>query len=255
MPRHAVRYVGRRAPIWPLGQGPLGVGCATFTWLLLVVGLGLVVFSVTLFPGLERPLLDHGAAVWAGIGVASLAWPFLYLRYGWFRTLLGYWPADDSEGVGVGQACATCGSLMRRGRTVDGYYLCDTCVHQRALDSRRLIAPGVIMVGIAFIGNGVSSLVDYRLRRATGEVGGLLLQWLPVRERNALQTLDLLGAIGSAGLAVAGVLILRRIIRVSLLRPIGTRALNAARRQIVHALSREAAEQEADRPRTEEGPA
>jgi len=233
-------YVGPVAPVWPLHRPAARVGCSALIWALLVVGLGLVVFSMGVGERLQAFMDAHTPAMWVAIGVASLVWPGLYVRAGWFRTLLGYWPRDDAEGPGI--PCETCGSQVRKGRTIEGYYICDVCARERVRDSRRLIAPGVVMVGLAFVANGVGSLLQHRSRELAEQAGTGWIQQLAGRERSLVEMIDALGVVGSVGLIVAGVFILVRVTRQAIVAPIGQRQMSTARRQIVSALHRQAAE-------------
>ncbi len=235
MTRGARRYAGPRAVVWPMHKGALGVGCALFVWLLLVVGLGLAVFSLALSARLLAVLNDHFGVAWLGLAAASLVWPLLYLRAGWFRTLFGYWPAPEEES-GIGPACETCGSTIRRGRTRNGHFVCDVCVRQRVLDNRRLIVPAVVMVGLAFVGNGLSSLLQVHGPPITALLGPTASRWL--------QMLEAMGTMGSVGLVVSGGLILARIIGRMVRSPLGARAMDTARAQIGAALDREHEEAE-----------
>lgn len=233
-------FVGPTAPVWPLQRPGARIGCSLLIWLLLVLGLALVVFSMGMGIRAELFLDRHSGLIWAGVGLASLTWPTLYLWRGWYRTFYGYWPRDDSLGLGV--PCETCGSQMRRGRTFEGHFVCDVCARQRVVDNRRLVAPGVIMVGLAFLGNGVSSLVEHRAREL-GRLPAAPWEWaMTGPQRDILETIDILGVVGSLGLTVAGILILVRILRHVILAPIGPRSIATARRQIAQGLDREASE-------------
>lgn len=233
MAREARRFAGPRAAVWPMRKGSLGIGCAAAIWLALVVGLGLVVFSLVLSRRAVAVLNDHFGITWLALAAASLVWPALYLRAGWFRTLFGYWPSPEEES-GIGPPCETCGSTIRRGRQRNGHFVCDVCVRQRALDNRRLIVPAVAMVGLAFVGNGLSSLLQIHGPSLTSLLGQTSSRWL--------QTLEAMGTLGSVGLLASGAYILARIIGRMVLTPIGVRAMDGVRAQIAAALDREEAE-------------
>ncbi len=117
---------------------------------------------------------------------------------GWFRTLYGYWPAPG-DGEGIGPACETCGSTVRRGHTRYGHYVCDVCARQRALDNRRLIVPLVVMVGVAFLANGLSSLVEVMAMRRGQAAGGLLGRTAAAEWERWQTTLGLMGLVGGLG--------------------------------------------------------
>lgn len=238
MPGHERRYAGPRAPVWPLNRPPARLGCSALAWLGLAVGLGLAVFSVSGISSGRDLFADHAQAVWVAVGLLSLTWPALYLWAGWFRTLYGYWPAPG-DGEGIGPACETCGSTVRRGHTRYGHYVCDVCARQRALDNRRLIVPLVVMVGVAFLANGLSSLVEVMAMRRGQAAGGLLGRTAAAEWERWQTTLGLMGLVGGFGLVLAGCGMLSRILRRMVLAPIRERAILTVRAQIGAALDRE----------------
>jgi len=229
------QYVGRRAAALPVGRSLGAVGCGTLAWAGLIVILGLAFYSVAaIWPPFA--LLSLNAPLsWLFVVAASLAWPSAYYWGGWFRTLLGYWPAPG-EGEGVGASCETCGSAVRRGRTQGGHYICDVCATERVRDNRRLVAPPVILVGVAFVANGVGALLQVFSSRA--DLAGQAATAAEARWRG---TLGAMGAVGGAGLALAGIYVTVRAVRRLILEPIGPAALQSARAQIAAALDRERA--------------
>jgi hypothetical protein len=108
------------------------------------------------------------------------------------------------------------------------------------------------MVGLAFLANGVSSLLQHRARQLAEQTDGRWLGALSIPERSLLETIDVLGVVGSIGLAIAGTFILVRITRYVILAPIGTRAMATARRQIALALDREASQRPEAQPLVEQ---
>jgi len=231
MSHRTTYYVGPKAPIWPLGRGVRGLGCGFLVWLLLLLGLGLVAFSLSMVAGLTPFLERHANMIWATVSVLSLAWPALYCWAGWFRTFFGYWPAPE-EGRGFGATCATCGSTVRRGRPLEGAFICDTCARQRALDTRRLIVPGVTMIGVTFAANGIASILNLRAHYAGIDASSTVSGY------PGISAIDALGTVGSVGLTVSGLIIIYRILRHMVFAPLQPRHLLMARRQIVASLER-----------------
>ena len=239
MARGEGRYVGPRAPVWPLDRPLPRLGCSAAVWLCLVIGLGLAVFSLGGIASDEAFLVDHTPVIWVAVAALSLAWPGLYLWAGWYRTLLGYWPAPG-EGEGIGPPCETCGSTVRKGHTHYGHYVCDVCARQRAVDNRRIIVPLVVTVGVAFVGNGVGSLVEVRAMRSEATSPGGLLALVPTyAQQRWSDTVGLMGAVGGLGLLLVGDLILVRVVRRMVLAPIRGRAILSVRAQIGAALDLE----------------
>ena len=131
--------------------------------------------------------------------------------------------------MGFGAQCATCGSTVRRGRTLDEVFVCDICATQRVRDTRRLIVPTVTMVGLTFIANGIASILNLRAHYATRQASA------------GISALDALGMVGSVGLTASGLIITYRVLRHLALAPIAPRHLLSARKQIVSSLHRAAA--------------
>jgi len=100
MSHRTTYYVGPKAPIWPLGRGVRGLGCGFLVWLLLLLGLGLVAFSLSMVAGLTPFLERHANMIWATVSVLSLAWPASCLLPG-RRSTVG--PAGSAPSLAIGR--------------------------------------------------------------------------------------------------------------------------------------------------------